>query len=238
MLIMVRIIGFALLAYILVVAVRSYVFIKRTGILVSASDSFPREYSVGNPQDQPLRLLALGDSTVQGVGVNNVSQTLVYQVADKLSANGRYVQVTNYGISGAKVGDVVADQLPKIGQSYDIVMVSIGANDATHFTPKDQFIASVQKIVSTIATNQPTVLWASSPDMHYPPALPEPFRYFIGHRAQVENIWLQPLIDRPNFTYVDLYDGGRLDYSKDPTLYAPDLFHPSAKGYTVWAKNF
>jgi lysophospholipase L1-like esterase len=56
--------------------------------------------------------------------------------------------------------------------------------------------------------------------------------------ARNQNRWLKSHVDNYNVKLVDIYAEGKLDYNKDPGLYASDRFHPSAKGYAVWAKLF
>ena len=67
--------------------------------------------------------VALGDSTAQGIGASRPERGSVGLVAQRLRvATGRPVQVINLSVSGARVRDVVGDQLPKLaGLAPDIV---------------------------------------------------------------------------------------------------------------------
>src|SRR5262245_45994125 len=79
------------------------------------------------------RIVWLGDSTAAGVGASSSSGALPSQVADGLGTSG--TSVTNLAVSGARVADVLADQVPKVaGVRPDLVLISVGANDTIHLT--------------------------------------------------------------------------------------------------------
>ena len=83
------------------------------------------------PGDGPL-WVALGDSMTQGIGAADISGGWVSQLRDRLAAQGRPVRVVNLSVTGARVRDVVDDQLPRLralGVTPDLVTVLIGAND-------------------------------------------------------------------------------------------------------------
>lgn len=89
------------------------------------------------PQGQPGGTLyvALGDSTAQGIGASGPERGYVGLVAQRLAvATGRPVQVLNLSRSGARVHDVVTEQLPRLaGLSPDLVTVAVGANDLKQY---------------------------------------------------------------------------------------------------------
>ncbi|HEY3982095.1 MAG TPA: SGNH/GDSL hydrolase family protein [Streptosporangiaceae bacterium] len=75
---------------------------------------------------------ALGDSMTQGIGAAGISGGWVSQLHDQLAAQGRRFRLVNLSVTGARVGDVVDDQLPRLealGVTPDLVTVLIGAND-------------------------------------------------------------------------------------------------------------
>jgi lysophospholipase L1-like esterase len=83
------------------------------------------------PGDGPL-WVALGDSMTQGIGAADISGGWVSQLRDRLAAQGQPVRLVNLSVTGARVRDVVDDQLPRLralGVTPDLVTVLIGAND-------------------------------------------------------------------------------------------------------------
>jgi lysophospholipase L1-like esterase len=89
----------------------------------------------------PLRLLpadahvavtyvALGDSTVAGVGATRPERTYVHRLAARLRTVYPRVRLVNLGVSGTTAADVVASQLPAaLQQAPTLVTLSIGPND-------------------------------------------------------------------------------------------------------------
>jgi acyl-CoA thioesterase-1 len=76
--------------------------------------------------------VALGDSMTQGIGAAGISGGWVSQLRDQLTAEGHQFRLVNLSVTGARVGDVVDDQLPRLealGVTPDLVTVLIGAND-------------------------------------------------------------------------------------------------------------
>lgn len=72
------------------------------------------------PAGPPLRLAALGDSGMAGVGVGGVEQTLPVLLAGRLAdALRRPVHVRGYARSGARTADVLAEQLPQLRGPVD-----------------------------------------------------------------------------------------------------------------------
>jgi lysophospholipase L1-like esterase len=76
--------------------------------------------------------VALGDSMTQGIGAAGIGGGWVSQLRDQLAAQGHQLRLVNLSVTGARVGDVVDDQLPRLealGVTPDLVTVLIGAND-------------------------------------------------------------------------------------------------------------
>jgi lysophospholipase L1-like esterase len=76
--------------------------------------------------------VALGDSMTQGIGAAGISGGWVSQLHNQLTAQGRPFRLVNLSVTGARVRDVVDDQLPRLEAlrvTPDLVTVLIGAND-------------------------------------------------------------------------------------------------------------
>jgi acyl-CoA thioesterase-1 len=76
--------------------------------------------------------VALGDSMTQGIGAADISGGWVSQLQERLAAEGHPLRLVNLSVTGARVRDVVSDQLPRLralGVTPALVTVLIGAND-------------------------------------------------------------------------------------------------------------
>lgn len=90
------------------------------------------------PRGEPGGLLyvALGDSAAQGIGASRPDRGYVGLLAQQLRDTTRQpVQVVNLSRSGARIDDVLRDQVPQLrGMSADLVTVAVGGNDVREFT--------------------------------------------------------------------------------------------------------
>ncbi|HET9033397.1 MAG TPA: GDSL-type esterase/lipase family protein, partial [Dokdonella sp.] len=85
---------------------------------------------------ETLRLLAIGDSIIAGVGASTLGRALVGCTARALIARrGGAVEWQAYGTSGASSKRIIADLLPNISSMpADAIVVSVGVNDVTALT--------------------------------------------------------------------------------------------------------
>ncbi len=218
--------------------IRVGILYRNTGTLTTTSETFPRDYYVGDKTKPPLTYLALGDSTVQGVGASSPEKTLVGQIAQRLSEKGKYVHVINAGITGARMHDVKINQLQAlVDNKPDVISLVAGANDAIHHTPEADFSTSLTKVMdSLIASSAARIIIATSPDVGLMPALPHFYAQGAKRYAEKQNMVLALKITDSRIAIADLFTEGKLDPKADASLYASDQFHPSDKGYAVWGK--
>ena len=220
--------------------VRSRALLAQGRAIESQSARFARDYFVGETGAPTLQYLAMGDSTAAGWGAAQLEATYPYLVAQALATRGFHVHVVNVARGGATVSDVKANQLDELEKSRpDVITLSVGANDATHFTPPDDYQRDLNAIVSALQQSSArTILVADTPDMWLAPALPTPLSWATARRARAQNTILSELASDSRLQIVPLYARGKLDARLDPGLYAADRFHPSSKGYARWAKLF
>lgn len=201
----------------------------KTAILVAQAQHFPRRYSVGT--GVPMQYLMLGDSTAMGVGCDRFEQTVAYRNAVTLSSN-RAVNVTNLGISGARLRDVIETQLPELSGQYDVVTVLVGANDATHLTSGQSFWNDLEQLISTLTPITHKLILVTPPNFIGTPALPGPIRLLVTSHAYSDR---QAVLQAAgSIGVVDLFMDGHLSLGQ----FAADGFHPNADGYTLWASLF
>ena len=128
------------------------------------------------------RLVWLGDSTAAGVGASTSAGALPTQVADGLGAAGASVAVL--AVSGARVADVLADQVPKVaGLQPNLVLISVGANDTIHLTGRGAFRHTYEQLVRALPPGVPVVL-LGVPDMGAIPRFAQPLRAVSGWRGR------------------------------------------------------
>jgi lysophospholipase L1-like esterase len=180
------------------------------------------------------RVVWLGDSTAAGVGASTAAGALPSQVADGLAAPG--VSVGVLAVSGARVADVLADQVPKVaGLQPDLVLISVGANDTIHLTGRGAFRHSYEELLRALPRGVPVVL-LGVPDMGAIPRLAQPLRAVAGWRGRNLDAEVRWVAARTGAIYADIAGPTGPPFRRHPDRYfAADDFHPSDAGYGLWA---
>lgn len=188
----------------------------------------------GDP-DEPLTVVWLGDSTGAGVGASSVETALPTDVVRGLQ---RSVRLRVLAMSGARVKDVLTQQLPRVEALHaDVVVVGVGGNDVTHLTPRSLFEGLYEAVLQAIEALRPaTVVVIGIGDFGTVPRIPQPLRALTGWRGRSFDDVIRRVAHRRGAAYVDLYATTGPVFGHDPTrFYSDDGFHPSDDGYRIWA---
>jgi lysophospholipase L1-like esterase len=191
----------------------------------------------GDPDGKPLSFVVLGDSTAAGLGAGRPEFAYPTDLARHLAAQGWRVRLTAYGISGARVHDVLTEQVPRaIAASPDLVFVGIGANDVTHLTSLDSIRRDTQAILERLKAAGATVVLAGPPDMRAK-AWYEPLRSLAGWKGRQIAAAMEAVARTEHVLAVPLAkEAGPYFGSHPDTAYAADDFHPGPAGYRAWAR--
>jgi lysophospholipase L1-like esterase len=181
--------------------------------------------------DRPGELLyvAIGDSAAQGVGASRPGRSYVGLVAKHLrDRTGRSVRVLNLSISGARLREAIAKQLPQIaGLEPDLMTVAIGANDIAAFDS-----ARFAKELATIYDALPPGAIVSE--------LPAFYLGDAERNVAIANGIVHDLASRHGFPVAPLHSvtrrQGVVRYALNQV--SADFFHPNDRGYRVWASAF
>jgi lysophospholipase L1-like esterase len=191
-----------------------------------------------------------GDSTTAGVGVDRPEDALPSLVAQRIAdARHRRVHVTSYGWAGARVANLVRDQLPRSlgplrqGESEpvlpnaDIVAVVIGANDATHRTPPRSFRSDLRRVLETIHSSAPAAELVLAGIPHFRGVLPQVnvLVWLAEQYARVLRGIGRDEAMRAGVRYADLARDVPPRVTDIDDVFSIDRFHPSAAGYRLWA---
>lgn len=186
---------------------------------------------------KPLRLLGLGDSTIAGVGVDNPMLGLTAQIAKALYRElGRGVSWDSFGQRGITTRELHRDYLPEAldqTRQADVVIVSIGANDAKSLRSHRESARHLDAVLDTLHQRYPgaVVMVSSLPAFHLFESLPAPLRQVMSGQAKKIESTLRPLVEARPYALMSPPPPGY-----PPTFFADDGFHPGAEGYRIWAE--
>ncbi len=206
-------------------------FREGVGVTSSQVDRYRAAWEEHNvqvlAQDGPLWVV-LGDSASQGIGATSPFNGWVGQILDRLETeDGRGWRVVNLSVSGARVADVLDEQLPRlyrVGQPVDLVTCAIGGNDmyrSTSWQIRERF----RRLVGSLPA---------------PGALAEASRTILTtlpqglgrRRAGIANTIVRDLAPDRGIEVADLWATTGPPWQG---RYAEDFFHPNDRGYGQWA---
>lgn len=186
-------------------------------------------------EGKPLTYVLMGDSTAVTQGADYKDG---YAIASAQHLAKKY-QVTfiNTGVSGAVSKDIAYKQLSEAA-SYKpgVVVIAVGANDVTHFTQGKVIEDSIQKTIDVLRAANPQVriIVTGSAAMDVVDRFTWPAKQVAAVRVKSINKIFDRLVARNNIIFAPIAARTRADFKADPTLFAPDKFHPNARGYALW----
>ena len=186
-----------------------------------------------------VRYVALGDSTVEGVGATRVKFNYVSRLHERLRAVYPAARVVNLGVGGATSADVLRRQLEHaIELSPQLVTLSIGPNDITTRVDVAEYERNVDAILRRLRDETTAVAVVNLiPDLAVTPR-------FRKHRARdalaQQNVLFNEVLERLGRTYgaevIDLYTASHREVPARRELVGRDGYHPSDVGYARWAE--
>jgi lysophospholipase L1-like esterase len=180
-----------------------------------------------------VRLLVAGDSGAAGVGAATQEQALCGQLVQRLSQHHR-VEWCLLAVNGLDSPGLLQLLESAPCERFDVVVLSMGANDATALCAPVQWARWQCRLAELIAARfEPSLLVHSAvPPMHACKALPQPLRWFMGHWALQMNQSLAALLMEQEVRTLHWHP-----VSTTTAGISADGIHPSAKGYAVWAEG-
>lgn len=215
------------------------------------------------PDDAPLfKVLVLGDSAAAGVGAKKQEHALLGQLHHRISSMAlsqlshlsplshpaHLLRSDNVAVSswllaqtGFTSGDVLQTLKSQQVEALSVALVSVGVNDVTRFTSIMQWQRNIQALIDTLTNTFKCqlIIFTALPPMHLFPAIPQPLRSILGARARILNQVMSDQLQCNENTALlfvsSMGEGVSMKEMFDSGLMAHDGFHPSEKGYALWA---
>ena len=202
------------------------------------------EYIIGSIKDKPsLIYTALGDSLTSGTGVLNYEESYPYQLAQKIAVDDEGIILRDRSYPGVRTEGLIKNLLAAaINDKPNIITLLIGVNDVHGNVSKTKFTKNYQEILTRLKTETNAKIYAVNiPYLGTDSLLLPPFNSYFRHKTVEFNKIIKKLAEGNNINYIDLYTPTKYMFENN-ALCSIDSFHPSAKGYELWAeiiyKNF
>ncbi|MEE8603527.1 SGNH/GDSL hydrolase family protein [Euzebya tangerina] len=188
-----------------------------------------------------LSVAFLGDSLVAGVGAPLAEQSLPAQTAYRLAAHlGRPVHMRGHGVASSRIEHVIAEQVPELDHSVDLVVVLVGANDATRAANPREFGRRVDHLTTEASTRTggAPVVFMGIPPLSTAPLLAWPLKGVAGLVGDALHLVQRRVsCSHPGARYIDVRSAVFQDFATmSRRLFSADGYHPNPAGYAVLAE--
>ncbi len=182
-----------------------------------------------------LRVLAIGDSIVAGVGAATLDRALVGCTARALAGTmDAAVEWEARGRSGATAAEVLSELVPLIDpRPADAIVVSVGVNDVTALSTIRAWRANLLALVAALQRHSPAavIVVAGLPPLRSFPLIPEPLRRLIGLRGDsLDAASRDALRERAGVFHVSVV------FNLREGSFCADGFHPSEASYAEFGE--
>jgi len=187
-------------------------------------------------QGDPLHLLAVGDSIIDGVGAARIEDALPVQFARALSEQaGLSVHWQVEGQTGFDIADVIEClESISIPAPPDIILLSVGVNDVTGISTTGHWRKNLTGLLNSLSARWPgaRIIFAGLPPMSMFPLPPQPLRFTLGLRAAtLDRIAAEIIAGYPRAVHVPT------QINPSDHSFCEDGFHPSPESCNLWARE-
>lgn len=188
----------------------------------------------GHRGGRPLRVVAMGDSTLTGPGLASGREVWLRQALELVDVDVP-VELVSLAVGGSRAADVVR-RLPDAFEAHpDLVVVSVGSNDAIHGVALRQFVEHYDTILRSVAEVAPIAV-TNIGDLGNVIRFPPPLRQAARRRGRTFGRAIERMVrHRDGVTLLDVSPADPA--FADRSMFGPDLFHPTADGHAAWART-
>jgi lysophospholipase L1-like esterase len=188
-----------------------------------------------------LHLMVFGDSTATGYGCQSADEVPGVLIARGLAEQtGKRIRLSTKAIVGATSKGLSGqiDAMFVAGPPPDAAVIMIGANDITRPNGVGPSARRVGAAVRRLRAAGAIVVVGTCPDFGVITAIPQPLRWVTRSRGLRLARAQASAVRSAGGVPVPLADLLAPDFRKTPELlFSHDMFHPSAAGYALAAKQ-
>ena len=199
------------------------------------------------PSKSTLKVLAIGESTIAGVGVDFHENGFIGSLAKEMAKqkNSR-VLWSVYAKSGYTAKLVRKKIIPKIEETNaDLILVGLGGNDAFVLNSPKVWVHQIELLIQTLKEKFPKtpIYFTNMPPIKEFPAFTKAIKFTVGNLVEILGENLQKVISNKNNVHynsevVTLEQWTKRYGLKGATSdFFSDGVHPSKLTYQIWGKD-
>lgn len=218
--------------------------IKETPRLPEAK--IPKGY-IKKDSKKTLKIIAIGESTIAGVGVAIHENGFTGALAKEISTKKNISVLWNvYAKSGYTTRQIRKRLVPKIEESNaDLIIIGLGENDAFKLNSPAFFMFQIHHLIRKLQKKFPTtpIYFTNMPPIKEFPAFTNIIKFVIGNLVEIFGETLHKTVKKKKRIYfnnkiITLNNWAeKYNLDKDINLYFSDGVHPSRLSYELWAKD-
>ncbi|MGI9034896.1 MAG: SGNH/GDSL hydrolase family protein [Pyrinomonadaceae bacterium] len=182
-----------------------------------------------------VKLLVIGESTVAGLGARTHETALAGQFAKFLSRRiEKSVRWTVIGKNGVTAQRTIAELVPQIpDEKFDYIVVGLGGNDVIKLSSPHKWRRTMTQLIGILKKRNPAakIFITNVAAVNLSPALPQPIRGILWQLSKMHNANI--LEFSKSFKDVFYYPQPK----EVPADFFSDGIHPSEAGYALWAED-
>ncbi len=188
--------------------------------------------------DKTFIYVAIGDSSVEGVGASHHAKSYPSLVFEKIKLSYPKSSYYNLGRKGDRIKHVIENQLPRVlTLKPNLVTISIGINDIRGRVKLSHFEKDLSYLVETLQRETDTkIIINNIPDFSLLPTLPIYLRIASKILIHRFNRSIEKISGNFNLTLVDIFKISRKFCKQWKDFISTDGYHPSDAGYALWAE--
>ncbi len=196
---------------------------------------------------RPLRLVALGESTVAGVGVETHEEGFTGSLARALSAGLKakveWKVVARSGYTAKRVREKLVSKIED--DAVDLIVIGLGGNDAFTLNRPSAWRRDVRALIRDLRVRYPesVIVFCNMPPIKIFPAFTPLIKFTIGNLVEIlgdelaKEVQSEPRVYYfgERITLEAWMDKFQLDTS--PASFFSDGVHPSKLTYETWGRD-
>jgi lysophospholipase L1-like esterase len=205
---------------------------RRVGVLPGAAG--PNTGRTGEA-DEAVEMLAIGESTIAGLGAKTHQTAFAGQFARELSERiGMAVNWSVVGRNGVTAERTIRELVPQIpNKRFDYILVGLGGNDVMKLSSPRKWRRDMTQLLQILKDHSPdaVIFLSNCPVIKLSPAIPQPINAILWELSKLHDANIKEIAAQTESVF----------YYHQPTNVPPDFFadgiHPSEMGYAEWSRS-